>query len=142
MVYHKIPRSKATVYHPYTHYPKNLYLLTISKHQKLSYVLPHDIISVFTYLKTKIQLRVTDHSFETSGRYSQLHSHSIVHINSFFKYTDYKSILGFHLVWKQVNNLKGALNYIYKDTQNNQIIQSQILAENLYMHKLAPYMFL
>ncbi len=142
MVYHKNSRSKATVYHPYVHYPTKLYLLTISKHQKLSYVLSQDIVKVISYLKNTIQLKVTDHSFETSGMYSQLHSHSIVHVGSFFKYTDFKSILGFHLVWKQVNNLKGALNYIYKDTQNNAILQSQIIADNFYMHKLAPNLFL
>ncbi len=141
-----IPRSKATLnkhYTPFMRYPvKNIYFLTIQKPQKLHHVLPSEILQVLAILKNKIQIKITDHSFETSGRYEQLHLHAIVTTNTFFKFKDFYILNGFHLQWKTINNLRGMLNYIYKDTQGCRIIQSQIIADNLYMHKQAPNMFL
>lgn len=133
-----IPRSEATFKGYYTPYVKNLYLLTITKHQKLDYVLPCDIIQVIETLKSEIiNFRILDFSFETSGLYSQLHFHCICSIDSFFKFKNYKSLYGFQLYWKTVTKLKGALNYIYKDTNKMPHLQDEILVLNQYTHSKA-----
>ncbi len=133
-----IPRSEATVKHNYT----SLYMLTISKHQKLHYVLPQDIYSVIDSLKSKIHsLTLLTHSFERSGRYTQLHMHCLIQVIEFFKFKDYKSINGFHLKFRSINNLKGAIKYINKDTQGSPPIQDEILSLNKYTHPSAPNLF-
>ncbi len=136
-------RSEATFKGYYTYPMEKLYMLTISKHQKLSYVLPCDIYSVLQSLKADItSLIILDQSLETTGLYSQLHFHGLVSINEFFKFKNFKTINGFQLSWKTINNLCGALNYIYKDTHKKDHVQDQIIALNTYTHKKAPNLFL
>lgn len=142
MVYHKIPRSKATLKEHYTPYRKNMYMLTIQKHRKLEFVAVDDLFKVLQHLFSSIDsFRVLDHSFEVGDEYHQLHFHGLIS-SGWFRYMDYKTFLGFKLTWKPMTNLMGCLNYIYKDTDKKAHLQDEIVALNHFCHKKAPYAFI
>ncbi len=141
MVSPKSPRSKATLKRHYTPY-RNLYMLTIQKHRKLEFVSAEELFSVLQHLFGSINsFRVLDHSFEVGKEYKQLHFHGLVSCG-YFRFMSYKSFLGFKLTWSKMTNLKGCLNYIYKDTDKKEHLQDEIVSLNHFCHKKAPNRFI
>ncbi len=141
MVYHKIPRSKATLKRQYTPY-KNLYMLTIQKHRKLDFVSVGELLEVLQHFMGSIDsFRILDHSFEVGKRYNQLHFHGLITCG-YFRFMSYKSFLGFKLTWSKMTNLNGCLNYIYKDTDKKAHLQDEIVCLNHFCHKKAPNRFI
>ncbi len=112
-----------------------LYLLTISCQQKEKYVRVQDIEEVIKWLPCKVKVS----SFETSGKYRQLHYHAIVKHKGYYKaytqYGDSTSDLSFKVQWTTIHDLKGATSYVLKDTRGNPIIQDQIIDDNIIQHE-------
>ncbi len=119
-----------------------LYLLTISCQQKKKLVLERDLNEVLDWLQTnEHSFKVLNMAYERSGKYSQLHFHGIVSVRKNFHYRPFTqygdvdhNLLTFKIDYQRVSNLEGALAYIYKDTQNDRILQQQILTLNYYKH--------
>lgn len=119
-----------------------LYLLTISCQQKSKLVEQRNLDEVILWLKLNIpSLKIYNHSYERSGKHTQLHFHGIVMTKSRFRYKpfiQYGDVEHMHLTyriqWSRITNYQGAIDYIYKDTQNNLILQDQIITENYYKY--------
>lgn len=110
------------------------YLLTISAQQKKKFVSRSDINEVLHWLPISW---IHANSFETSGKYGQLHYHAVVDYKGLWKpYVQYGDSqfmnLTFRIQWKKITNLSGAIEYVYKDTHRNSILQHQIIEENKY----------
>lgn len=103
---------------PYSHY-----MMTISCQQKKHTITYSDLLEVVKWIKHNHKYFYTeDYSFEQSGKYAQLHYHSIVRVHSKFRYrpfTQYGDIKHcentFHINWKLITNYQGARDYIHKD---------------------------
>ncbi len=119
-----------------------LYLLTISCQQKNQFVSKEDLDEVINWLKlSEESLHVWKHSYERTGRYTQLHFHAIVSVRSGFYWKPYIQYgdrdymhLTFRVQWKRCGHFPGAVKYIYKDTHNSDIVQDQIFNENMYKY--------
>ncbi len=129
----KFPRSKATLKDNVTH-PRNLYMLTIQKHNKLAFVSVDSLLEVIQHLFASIDsFRIIEHSFEVGKVYHQLHFHCLISCG-YFRFLSYKSFIGFKLTWSKVTNLSGCINYIYKDTSRKECVQDEIIILNHYCH--------
>lgn len=113
------------------------YLITISCQQKLQYVSEYDLYQVLLWLPPS--LLVLHYSYETSGKYGQLHYHAVVEYNGLWnpytQYGDSSYCLSFRIQWKRITKLEGAIKYVYKDTHNDPIIQNDIIIGNEFKHK-------
>ncbi len=119
-----------------------LYLLTISCQQKKKLVEQRDINEVLGWLMfNNPSLKVLNYAFERSGKYEQLHFHSIISVKRSFHYSPFTqygdidhNLLTFRLDYKKVQNIQGAFEYIYKDTHNIEQLQNQIITLNYYKY--------
>ncbi len=109
------------------------YSITVSAHSKKGYIDKPQIQRVLQHLKFAVpSLHFIHYSYECSGKYQQLHYHSIAKVNKDFRYKDYTSILGFSVKWKYLGKYIPiqCINYLYKDQQGTAPEQSQILYRN------------
>ncbi len=120
------------------------YLLTISCHQHKCYVDKQSLDEVIRWLADSIpSLKIVVSSYEIGKEYRQLHWHSTVTVDKYFRYSPYISYgdlqytyKTFKIKWvKQYNDR--AISYVLKDTGNCPILQDQILMENKYSHEYA-----
>ncbi len=99
------------------------YMLTISCQQKKHLVIARDIVDVIVWLKHSIEtLKFVDNAFESSGKYQQLHFHSIVEVHRPFRYSPFTQFGDtahchntFSINWKKLTYPTGARSYVYKD---------------------------
>jgi len=119
-----------------------LYLLTVICQQKLNYISKQSLDSVLLWLKMNISsLKVYQRCYERSGVYSQLHFHAIVKTSSYFRWKPFIQYgdtevnnCTFRVHWSRIHDYEGAVSYIYKDTHNCAVLQSQIFAENMFKY--------
>lgn len=117
-----------------------LYLLTISCQQKLNYVSKQNLDEVILWLKMNhISFKVYKHSYERSGKYSQLHFHGIVQMaGRWLPFTQYgdSAVMDntFRLQWSRVTDYPGALDYVLKDTKGIASEQDEIIILNYYQY--------
>ncbi len=119
-----------------------LYLLTVICQQKLKFVCKRDLDSVLLWLKMNISsLKVYQSCYERSGVYSQLHFHGIVSTSSYFRWKPYIQYgdtevnnCTFRVHWSRIHDYEGAVSYVYKDTHNCDVKQSQIFNENIFKY--------
>ncbi len=116
-----------------------LYLVTISCQQKLIEVSQSDLHEVIMWLKMNINsLHIYHYSYETTGKYNQLHFHAIAGMTGMWKpFTQWGEApytKTYRIQWSKIADYPGALDYVYKDTNNNPSIQDQILILNHYKH--------
>ncbi len=122
----------------------DMYILTISCQQKNKFVAKDNLDDVLIWLKTAIdsfKILKPYVSYETSGRYNQLHYHAVidVHANVYYKpFTTYGCIethnLTFRVQWTRIYDLQGACAYVIKDTHGSQYKQEGIIILNYYKH--------
>lgn len=118
------------------------YLITITPNQVKHYISVQDINDVILWLKMAIpSLHILHYSYENSGHYRYLHFHAVVEVTKYFRWSPYTKFgikethnTTFRVFWKRVTKLQGAIEYVYKDTHNNSILQDQILKNNYYLH--------
>jgi len=116
------------------------YLLTISCQQKKNYVSQLDLDDILLWLKMNVpELKIYEHVYETSGRYSQLHFHGIVttpasfYFKPFTQWGDLEHNSNtFRLQWIKVYDYIGACAYVQKDLYIQS--QDQILIRNYFKH--------
>ncbi len=100
-----------------------LYMVSISCQQKLLEVYHDDFFEIITWLFNNIKLSIRRTHYEYGIIYHQLHAHCIFDIKEkhfrWKPYTQYGSkkthIKTFHIDWRKINNLSGAIKYITKD---------------------------
>ncbi len=107
----------------------NKWMVTISCQQKKHKITKSHLYEVIMYLKLNISsFKVLDESFETSGKYKQLHWHAICKTKPLFRYKPYTQYGCIHMMddtfsihWKRITSIKGAVRYIHKDSLNQKI---------------------
>lgn len=110
------------------------YLLTISCQQKLLPIYKADLLCV---RRTLPLTAIFADSYETSGKYNQLHYHALVEFKGYWKlYTQYiaECYKTYRIHWKKVRDFYGAMDYVYKDTHNCPIKQDMIFICNYAKH--------
>ncbi len=112
---------------------KDLYLITITKYQKLDYVEQHSLDEVVRYLNVEMKsLVVHDKVYESSGLYKQLHIHAIVSIAKEVRYSDYiYRWFDFKVQYSKIYDLSGAIKYLYKEAKSD-LHQENILLYNYF----------
>ncbi len=116
------------------------YMVTIVANQKKDYISKYRLDEVIGYLKYTIdEMHVKHYVYENSGKYKQLHWHSIVLLPESFRYAQYtrwgsKEHTGnsYRIRWDKVYNLLGAIDYINKDLLHQ--TQEEIIINNYYNH--------
>lgn len=122
------PRSGTTIT---TH--RYIYLVTITKQQKLDHVTKEQIDQIILKIKYKFDdTHLMDYSYETSGMYNQLHCHLILDCPSGLRYGLMTSHNGFRIHWKKVRygEVANVQSYINKDQLYQ--TQDQILDINYF----------
>lgn len=116
------------------------YLLTISCQQKKLFVCKKNLDEVIRWISdNNNSFVILHHSYERSGKYSQLHFHALVSFKGYWKpYTQWGDLdythLSFRIQWVKIRDAFGAINYIYKDTLNNKFRQEFIHIMNHYKY--------
>ncbi len=99
------------------------YMLTISAFKKNSIITILELSSAFWTIKQILellgnQLEVVNHYYENSGKYNQLHTHSIIRVAGFFRYNKHTKVGPFKLDWKYLKtttDIHYAQIYVSKD---------------------------
>jgi len=83
--------------------------------------------------------KVFIHSYERSGKYTQLHFHAIISMSGkwspFTQYGDREHMnRTFRLQFSRVTDYPGALAYVIKDTQDIVVRQDTVFLLNYYKH--------
>ncbi len=112
-------------------------MLTIRCSQVLEFITKRDLVEVMLWLKMNIDhMRVYAHVYENSGKYKQLHMHTIVSVDRSFSYRrftcygDIKYNKSFHIDWTKIQDIEGAYHYLLKDLWYKE--QEETLIYNIY----------
>lgn len=112
----------------------NHYFVTVCKHQVKDYVSKEEIDNILIQLKLKNpSLMIHHYSYELGGTYKQLHFHGYMTSESSIFFKQNSRIGDFRIYWKEVNNVRRVLKYIYKDIKNI-YEQEQLITLNYYRH--------
>ncbi len=126
------------------------YLITIRHHRVNQYITQYEIDNILSYLEINIcslSIKAEDVSYETSGKYGQLHAHAICKVSNCFSYRGWTDHNGFRIHWKRLHrpyykSVESARKYLKKDQVNQ--TQSDILYENtcknVNLFTLGPYL--
>ncbi len=118
------------------------YMITISCQQKLLYVSKEAIEDVILWLKMNIpSIHIYHCAYERTGKYNQLHFHGVVSVRRGLRYKPFTQFgdrewmnRTFRVQWELITNMGGAIDYVYKDTQNSAALQDQIFDCNFYKY--------
>ncbi len=111
------------------------YMVTITKHQKLDHVTKEEIDDIIRTLKwVHTGCDISDIVYETSGKYNQLHCHLLLYSRFALLFQNFSKCKGFRIYWKSVSigEITKIINYMYKDQQDLEYSQSQILDTNRF----------
>lgn len=123
------------------------YLLTIACIQKLKQVSVHDIMSVLEHLHQCISgFKVKENSFETSGRYGQLHFHCVCEVPKGFRYKKFTkwgdldcTNVTFSINWKTVYDYRKAVLYVLKDLSKTNVYRNYYFDQDTQEFSRIPY---
>ncbi len=111
------------------------YMITITKHRKLDHVTKEEIDGIIRTLKwVHTGSEITDIVYETSGKYNQLHCHLLLYSKYALLFQNFSKCRDFRIYWKRVrkDDITKIINYMYKDQQDLEYSQSQILDTNRF----------
>lgn len=112
------------------------YFLTIRAHNVKVYVSEREIEDIVSELKARLDIHISDLTYEIDKKYNQLHSHLMIRSRKNVYYKDNSSIRGFRVYWKPIccsTDRSTVLLYIHKDS-SNKYEQEQIIQTNYYNH--------
>ncbi len=115
------------------------YMVTIRCSQVKKFITVSMLRDVMLWLKMSIDhMYVYKHVYETSGKYQQLHMHSIVSVDKGFTfrpytaYGDKRYCKPYHIDWTKIQDITGAYKYLAKDQWYQE--QNEILIRNEYKY--------
>ncbi len=111
------------------------YMVTITKHRKLDHVTKEEIDHTIRTLKWVCTgSEISDIVYETSGKYNQLHCHLLLYSKYALQFKNFSKYRGFRIYWKrvQIGDITKIINYMYKDQQDLDYSQEQILDINRF----------